>query len=153
MTNQLLPMWTIETKFARLTNEECRRFLGFVALLKGGFEPFLWKDPEDFKEVGAPCSLISGSKYQAFMRFGDYLEPAEYIEDVTVYVDGKKYAPSGYTVTNGVITFNSAQSATAKITADYTYYWKVRFKDDSATITAKFINFNDSKSFKLVTVR
>lgn len=57
LTNQLLPCWTIETKFAHLDNDEARRFLGFVASVKGGFEPFLWKDPEDHKAWGkyAPC--------------------------------------------------------------------------------------------------
>lgn len=52
MTNLLLPNWTIETKFAYLTNAEYRKLLGFVALVKGAFEPFLWLDPEDHAAKG-----------------------------------------------------------------------------------------------------
>ena len=40
LTTQLLPNWTIETKFQILTDEQYRKLLGFVALLKGAHIPF-----------------------------------------------------------------------------------------------------------------
>lgn len=155
LTNQLLPCWTIETKFAHLNDEEARRFLGFVASVKGGFEPFLWKDPEDHKAAGQVCAMSEPGKYQAVIPMGDFLEPCEYIEDVTVYVDGTKQDQARYSVANGMIIFHDgvAPAAGAVVKADYTYYFKVRFKDSSAGITAIFNNFNQSKTFKLMTAR
>ena len=57
LTTQLLPNWTIETKFQILTDEQYRKLLGFVALLKGAHIPFLWLDPEDYEEKGIQLPL------------------------------------------------------------------------------------------------
>lgn len=153
MTNLLLPNWTIETKFTYLTNEQYRQLFGFVALVKGAFEPFLWLDPEDNHETGVQLSATKSGMYQAVMKMGDYIEPVEYIEDVTVYVDGEKQDSTAYTVSNGYIVFNTAPVSTSIVTADYTYWWKVMFKDDGITVENTFTNINKSKSFKLLTVR
>lgn len=155
MTNQLLPCWTIETKFAHLTDKECRQFLGFVASVKGGFEPFLFKDPEDHEAKGQRLAMSSPGNYQGVIPMGDFLEPCEYIEDVTVYVDGTEVSSSAYEVDGGMVRFKDGQAPNtgAVVTADYTYYFKVRFKDSSASITAVFMNINQSKTFKLITAR
>lgn len=153
MTNLLLPNWTIETKFAYLTNEEYRKLLGFVALVKGAFEPFLWLDPEDHEAKGVRLAASSSGKYQAVMILGDYIEPVEYIEKVSVYVNGNKQTTDTYTTNNGYIIFETPPPAGAVVTADYTYWWKVMFKDDGITIENVFTNINKTKSFKLVTVR
>ena len=153
LTTQLLPNWTIETKFQILTDEQYRKLLGFVALLKGAHIPFLWLDPEDYEEKGIQLPLITDGAYQAVMKMGDYVEPVEYIEKVTVYVDGVKQASSAYTVTGGTVKFKTAPVGTAKVTADYTYYWKVMFADDGIDIERQYLNINKSKTFKLEVVR
>ena len=152
MTNQLLPQWTIEATYPALSDEEARGLLGFYALVKGAHEPFLWLDPEDHEEKGAPLLSVAPGKYQAVMRIGEYTEATEYIENVTVYADGKVVAPSFYTVTNGVIIFREAPPAASLLTADYTYYWKVMFKSDSFTVEKLFANINKA-SFTLVSAR
>lgn len=153
MTNLLLPNWTIETKFVYLTDDEYRKLLGFVALCKGAFEPFLWKDPEDYQEKNRQLPMVTAGTYQAIMAMGDYVEPVEYIENVTVWVDGQLQKSSAYSVVNGCIVFKTAPGATAIVKASYTYWWKVMFKDDGLTIEKVFQNINKTKSFKLVTVR
>jgi hypothetical protein len=153
MTNLLLPNWTISTKFKSLTNDQYRTLFGFVALVKGAFEPFLWLDPEDHEERKIQLPTVTTGTYQAVMKMGDYVEPVEYIEDVTVYVDGKKQQSSLYTIVNGCIVFRTDPASTAVVTADYTYYWKVMFKDDEMEIENVFTDINKSKSFKLTTVR
>lgn len=153
MTNLLLPNWTIETKFVYLTDDEYRKLLGFVALCKGAFEPFLWKDPEDYQEKNRQLPMVTAGTYQAIMAMGDYVEPVEYIDGVTVWVDGQLQKDTAYTVVNGCIVFKTAPSATAIVKASYTYWWKVMFKDDGLTIEKVFQNINKTKSFKLVTVR
>lgn len=153
LTNQLYPEWTITAKLAKLTNEEARKLMGFAALLKGAHTPFLWLDPEDYEEKGIQLPLITTGTYQAVMKMGDYVEPVEYIEKVTVYIDGVKQASSAYTVTGGTVKFKTAPASTAKVTADYTYYWKVMLADDGIETENIFIDFNKSKTFKMVTVR
>lgn len=153
LTTQLLPNWTIETKFQILTDEQYRKLLGFVALLKGAHIPFLWLDPEDYEEKGIQLPMIAPGVYQAVMKMGDYVEPVDYIENVTVYIDGVKQSSGTYSVTNGVVKFSVSPSASSKVTADYTYYWKVMFADDGIDIERQYLNINKSKTFKLEVVR
>lgn len=123
------------------------------ALVKGAFEPFLWLDPEDHAAKGVRLTAASPGKYQAVMTMGDYIEPVEYIENVSVYVNGTKQKAAAYTTNNGYIVFDTPPPAGAVVTADYTYWWKVMFKDDGVTIETVFENINKTKSFKLTTVR
>lgn len=153
MTSQLMPEWTITARLGRLSDKEARQLMGFVALLKGAHEPFLWLDPEDNKERGVRLGMIFPGTYQAVMRMGDYVEPVYYIEDVTVYADGTKVDPSMYSVSDGTIRFSGAPPASAAITASYTYYWKVMFAEGGMETENIFYNFNRSKTFKMVTVR
>ncbi|WP_044503169.1 DUF2460 domain-containing protein [Megasphaera massiliensis] len=153
MTNQLLPNWTIETKFAYLTDDEYRKLFGFVALVKGAFEPFLWLDPDDQKETRSALPMVTPGTYQAVMRLGPYVEPVEYIDQVRVYVDGVEQSPTKYTVNNGYIVFKAAPVSTAVVTADYRYWWRVMFKDDGITTERIFEKISKTKSFKLTTVR
>lgn len=153
MTNQLYPQWIISAKLLHLTREEANELMGFVALLKGNYEPFLWLDPEDFEEKGVQLPMVSPGVYQAVMRIGGYTEPVDYIENVTVYIDGVKQSSGTYSVTNGMVKFSVSPSASSKVTADYTYYWKVRFAQDEMEIQNIFVNLNDSKTFKMVSAR
>lgn len=153
MTNQLYPKWKISVLIQPLTDEDARTLMGFVAARKGGYEPFFWLDAEDYQEKGITVPRISAGVYQAVMKMGEYVEPVDYIENVTVYVNGTKQATSKYTVEDGYIRFATSPAASAVVTADYDYYWHVRFDDDGMGINHIFDNINKSERFKLVTVR
>lgn len=153
LSNQLYPKWKISVLIQPLTDADARTLMGFVAARKGGYEPFLWKDAEDCHEQGVTLAKISNTKYQAVAKFGSYVEPVEYIENVEVFVNGTKKAASTYTVSNGYITFSTAPASGATVTANYDYYWKVRFNDDGMGIDHIFDNINRSQRFKLVTAR
>lgn len=154
MTNQLYPEWTIKTKLVALTDAETRTLMGFVALRKGAYEPFYWYDPEDNTATAQRLATVtSGLVYQCVIPVGGYSEPAEYTEVTAVYVNGTAVSSSTYTVSNGVVTFTSSVGSSATVTADYTYWWKVRFDDDGMGITHVFDDINNSDSFSLVTVR
>lgn len=153
LSNQLYPKWKISVIIQPLTDADARTLMGFVAARKGGYEPFLWKDAEDYHEQGIALAKVDSTKYQAVARFGNYVEPVEYIENVEVFVNGTKRAASTYTVSNGYVTFNSAPASGATVTANYDYYWKVRFDDDGMGIEHIFDNINRSQRFKMVTAR
>lgn len=145
MCNQSLPSWTIETKFNMLTDADYRQLLGFVASVKGGFEPFLWLDPEDYQETDVPLTADSEGYFQAVMRMGEWQEPVEGITDLTV---GEQKI-DGANIDGGRFTFDGATN----IRASYKYYWLVRFADDAMSIERIFYGINKSKSFKLEVVR
>lgn len=150
MTSQLYPAWTITASYPAITDAEAAELLGFVALLKGSFEPFLWLDPEDNRAIGQTLAEVASGKYQAVIKMGEYVEPAEYIEDVAVYVGGVKQDASKYTVADGYITLKTPTSEVVK--ADYTYYWRVMLADDGLSITKKFLNVNTA-TIKMVVAR
>jgi len=152
LTNQIYPKWKISVLIQPLTDDEARALMGFVAARKGGYEPFLWKDAEDYHEHGIALAKISATVYQAVAKFGNYVEPVEYIENEKIYVNGTLQT-TGYTVSNGYVTFASAPASGAVVTADYDYYWKVRFDDDGMGIEHIFDNINRSQKFKMVTAR
>lgn len=151
MTNQLYPEWTITATLPAITDEEARVLLGFVAGLKGAYEPFLWLDPEDYKAEGVRLMPVN-DYYQAMIVMGDYSEPAEHIENVTIFVDGIRQKPEAYTVSNGIIRFKQDVAPTAKVIAWYTYYWKVMLADDGLTINKIFADVNKC-DLKMVVAR
>lgn len=153
LSNQLYPKWKISVLIQPLTDAEARTLMGFVAARKGGYEPFLWKDAEDYHEQGTTLAKISSTVYQAVAKFGVYVEPVEYIENVEVYVNGTKQSITDYSVSNGYVVFNAPTDTGATVTANYDYYWKVRFDDDGMGIDHIFDNINRSNRFKLVTAR
>ena len=151
MTTWAYPQWIISTQFAYLSPEDYRQIMGFFASLKGGLTPFLWWDPEDHEEKGIRLGLGRDGEWQALRQWGDYLEPVAHVEDVKLYADG---APVGrVTSDKGVIRTSDSVGADAVITADYTYYWKVRLAEDRFTTEATFQDIFKSKTMKLETVR
>lgn len=150
LTNQLYPEWTISASLPMVTDTEANELQGFVALLKGSYEPFLWLDPEDNRAEDQVLAEVTSGKYQAVIKMGEYVEPAEYIEDVAVYVGGVKQDPSQYSVADGYITLKTPTSEVVK--ADYTYYWRVMLADDGLTVTKVFKDIN-KVSLKLVVAR
>lgn len=147
-TNQLLPSWSISIKYAWLTDADYREIMGFVALLRGAHEPFYWLDPEDYQETGMQIPNISGRTYQCVMKFGDYVEAVDYVDQLKVYVDGTLQASSAYTVNGGAVTFKSALPSGAIVTADYRYYWKVHIPADGISIDHVFYNLKQSGTIK-----
>lgn len=150
MTTWQYPQYVITTEFAYLTPEQYRELMGFFSLVKGGHEPFLFLDPEDYEEINIPLGRGRDGQWQALRRVGDYLEPVAYVEDVILYADGVRV--DGAFSDDGVIRCTGTVAPDAVITADYTYYWKVRL-DGSFTAEAVFQDIFKSKSMKLVTVR
>lgn len=151
MTNWKYPQYTISTEFEVLTPAQYKELMGFYSKTKGGTVPFLWLDPEDNAEKGIQLGTGSMGSWQAVRKFGDFLEPVYHIENLTLYANG---SPIRAVSDKGVIKLATGQTVApnAVITADYTYYWLVRFSGD---MTAEYIftNVYKSKSFKLVSTR
>lgn len=154
LTRWAYPKWEIDTHFALLTPEGADSLFGFFASLKGAYEPFLWLDPEHNKvkdiQIGTGDNVTAS--FQAIKKFGGYVEPTKDVKADTleVKVNGVKVKSS---VKDGLITLETIPKQGEKITASYTYYWRVRLSDDSFGIEVLFKDIWKSKSMKLVSVR
>lgn len=150
LTNRKYPKWTIVTKFQTLTDDEKNIMFGFINQIKGAYEPFFFLDPEDNKETNIPLPSLGTNQYQCVMKMGDFVQPVYKVTDLHVFVDGVELPKTKYIESGGVIQLRVAQIG--KITASYTYYWKVIMKNDGFKITAIFKNINQSDNLTLETV-
>jgi len=104
----------------------------FFRQRKGKYDTFFTKFPTEYYTEGE----IIGTGDAAETAFDLDFFPIDIDTDnITIYFDGVAQ-PSGWTPTNNytteiaTITFDSAPSGSVVITADYEYYFQVRFADD-----------------------
>lgn len=147
--------WELKYNFLRQgtlngvdTYAEFEQLLGFFNTLNGAFDTFLFKDPADNTAINQAIGIGDGSTtaFQLASNFGNYVQPILAPNVVTaIKVNSSVQAPTSYTVNKwgsaapGVINFNSAPAAGGIVTADFTYYFPVRFVDDT-------LKFNQSLS-------
>lgn len=137
MIEQVYPSWKISLDYRALSDEEAQTLQGFFCLRKGSFEPFLFKSFEYHKAEKQRLGTNADGSYQCVANIGGYVEPVQYVENVTVYVNGTK--TTNFTVTNGRIVLSGAGGT---LTADYDYYLKVHFAGD-LTISHILDNVNN----------
>ena len=82
------------------------------------------------------------------MKFGDYVEAVDYVDQLKVYVDGVLKASTQYSVNNGAVTFNSDLPSGSVVTASYRYYWKVHLPADGISIDHILNNFKQTGTIK-----
>jgi uncharacterized protein (TIGR02217 family) len=156
VADQILPVWiwTLTYPFLRDAHDtrgqgglgvgydELRTLAGFFLQQQGSFQPFLFDDPTDdtvtAQAIGTGNS--SATVFQLVRSFGGFTEPVVAPNAVTaIYFNGVLQSASHYSVdpATGVVTFTTAPPTGQAITADFTYYFRVRFADD----TSEFENF------------
>ena len=76
----------------------------------------------------------------------------------TVYVDGVAQG-SGFTISQwgatvpGVLTFGSAPGAGKLVSISYSYYWPVRFDDDSLDFNKFMVNLYELKKMSFTSIK
>ena len=111
-------------------------------LCQGAFRPFLFEDPSDRRVVGQPIGTgdASTTVFQLQRAIGARLPGGGFFEPISapnvvsaVYFDGITQNPASYNVDpeSGLVTFATAPGSGLIITADFTYYFRCRFTDDS----------------------
>lgn len=123
--------------------DELRQLAGFFLARRGSFESFLFNDPTDNLATDETIGVGDGSNvnFQLYRSFGPYQErmtapiPASVVlKDNGVTVTSGTYVVSSLT---GVVVFLSPPASGHTITATFSYYFRVRFSEDSA----EFENF------------
>lgn len=122
--------------------DELRTLAGFFLEQQGALLPFLFDDPSDDGVSGQALGTgdASTAAFQLVRTMGGFAEPITAPNAVgAVYLDGVVQSPSAYTVdaTTGLVTFATPPPAGQAVTADFTYWFRVRFAAD----IAEFENF------------
>jgi uncharacterized protein (TIGR02217 family) len=162
VVDQPNPIWTWTLTYSMLRDQndtrapsgpgvgydELRTLMGFFLQQQGTFQPFLFDDPTDDHASAQAIGTGDGSTtvFQLVRTMGAALPSGGFAEPITapntvstIYFDGVRQDASGYSVdgTTGLVTFSSPPPSGQLVTADFTYFFRVRFADD----TADFENF------------
>ncbi len=142
------PLWQFTLAFAFLRDspaagfDELRTLMGFYLSCQGAYGTFLFQDPSDDQitgqYLGTGNSSVPVFPLQRTMGTalpgGGFVEPIVAPNLVTaVYFDGITQSPSSYSVDpdTGLITFVTPPATGLVVTADFTYWFRCRFVDDS----------------------
>ena len=122
--------------------DELRILAGFFLQQQGALQPFLFDDPTDDIAAAQPLGTGDSSRtaFQLLRHMGGFAEPITAPNTVSaIYFDGIQQSAANYTVdaATGSVTFATPPPAGQLVTADFTYWLRVRFADD----TAEFENF------------
>ena len=164
------PLWQFTLVFDFLRDnpaagfDELRTLMGFFMLCQGAFGTFLFQDPSDDRvsgqQIGTGDTLRTVFQLQRTMGEtlpgGGFLEPIVAPNVVSaVYFNGIVQDPVGYSVdpTTGLVTFNIAPGSGLIITADYSYYFRCRFIDDSYAFENFMFRLWQLKKLTFISVR
>lgn len=133
---------------------------GFYLQMQGRFGTFLFDDPQDDTVYGQPIASGDGTTttFQLIRTRGGFTEPiqAPFTDPPPiVYLNGvrKNYGTDYSVDAIGQIVFVVAPGGGTNITSDFSYYWLVRFDDDSAEYEEFMYQLWKLKSVKLVQVK
>jgi uncharacterized protein (TIGR02217 family) len=164
------PLWQFTLVFDFLRDnpaagfDELRTLMGFFMLCQGAFGTFLFQDPSDDRvsgqQIGTGDTLRTVFQLQRTMGEtlpgGGFLEPIVAPNVVSaVYFNGIVQDPAGYSVDpmTGLVTFNIAPGSGLIITADYSYYFRCRFIDDSYAFENFMFRLWQLKKLTFISVR
>jgi uncharacterized protein (TIGR02217 family) len=164
------PLWQFTLVFDLLRDnpaagyDELRTLMGFFMLCQGAFGTFLFRDPSDDRVAGQQIGvgIASTTVFQlrramgATLPGGGFQEPILAPNVVTaVYLNGITQTPANYSVepNTGLVTFVTAPSSGLIISADFSYYFRCRFVEDSYTFENFMFQLWQLKKLTFISVR
>ncbi len=137
--------------------DELRTLAGFFLQQQGALQPFLFDDPTDNAVMGQPLGAGDSSRtdFQLLRTMGSFAEPVTAPNTVSaVYFDGILQPVADYILdaATGLVTFAAPPPAGQIVAADFTYYFRVRFSDDSAEFENFMIQLWQARQIKLQSV-
>jgi uncharacterized protein (TIGR02217 family) len=142
------PVWNFALTFSYLPTADFNTLLAFFLARQGSFDTFLYSDPTDNSVWAGYFGTGTGSQtvYQLERAIAGGGSGNDFFEPVTapnalgaIYLNGVVQSPSGYSVdpASGLVTFASPPAPGLSITADFSFFFRCRFADD----TSEFENF------------
>lgn len=115
---------------------ELKTLGGFFLNRYGSLQAFLFDDPSDDSMTAQGFGTGDGATqgFQLVRTWGGFIEPVQNINAVAaVYDNASLVNPANYSVgSTGIVTFATPPVAGHALTADFTFYYRCRFKDDVA---------------------
>lgn len=156
--------WELTFDFLRTdpTYQELQQLLAFFDLRRGSGDSFLFADPDDNQVTGQGIGAGDGATtaFQLLRAFGGYTEPVLAPNVVAaVYINAVLQSGASWTVSPwgttapGVLTFVAAPVVGAVITADFTYYFPVRFMDDTMVFSKFLATIYDGRKVGLISLK
>jgi uncharacterized protein (TIGR02217 family) len=171
VVDQPNPLWTWTLTYQVLRDgndaraagggyDELRTVMGFFLQQQGAAGAFLFDDPTDDAVTGQPIGIgnASASVFQLVRSMGTGLAGGGSAEPVTapntvsaICFNGVRQSASTYSIDaeTGLVTFASPPPSGRAITADFTYWFRVRFSDDSAEFENFMVRLWSLKQIKL----
>lgn len=137
------PLWTFNLSYEVLkggtAGTDISTMIGFFLARKGQFDSFLYSDPSDNSVTAQTFGTGDGitKTFQIMRAIGGFSEPIQNLNGAPVLYDNGSVIASGYTLSNGLVTFAAAPAAGHALTWTGGFYYRVRFTKDSS----EFNNF------------
>lgn len=136
---------------------------GFFEQMLGGWDSFLYTDPDDYSVTnqGVGVGNASTLAFQLSRGQGGFAEPVyapNLSQPFNLYLNGVLQT-TGYSVsqwgsnTPGVVTFVSPPGSGVVITATFQYYWPVRFDDDTLDFEKFMSNLWNLKKMSFMSIK
>jgi uncharacterized protein (TIGR02217 family) len=150
------------------TYNELKTLMGFYMQRQGAAQTFLYSDPTDNAVVKEAIGIGNGSNkvFQLYSSYGGFLMPRKDIRPrgvitpvLEIYLDNVAQDHAAYSVAtsdSGIVTFVSAPGSNKVITASFSFYYRVRFKEFSEgdeSFTRIFDKWWEAKKISLLMVR
>lgn len=144
------PIWEYDLTYEFLRDDvtaEFKTLCGFFLARQGGFDTFLFKDPDDYLVTGGELGVADGVTTQFYFKrtMGSFAEKVGQVDNgttINVYDNGVLKTGGGvdYTLTlPNSIVFTTSPAAGHVITADFQFFFNLRFQED----TVDFEKFAD----------
>ena len=157
---QSYPIWSYGLSFNYLsddntTNCDIQKLAGFILSRQGAFDDFLFNDITDNTALNQAVAVGDGitKQFQLVRNYGGYIEPIRGLLVAPIMkINGVINAAFTWT-TKGVITFTVVPAAAAIITWSGTFYYRVRFTEDSLDLSNDMYRIWSSKSVGFISVK
>ncbi len=141
VANYAYPLWKWEMSYELLRETqgyaELQALCGFFLARSGSFDTFLFADPAESNTAsGDTLGVGDGftTEYPITKSYAGFIEPVGYVDITTLQVmlDGVQvFSPTTWTlVTPNTLLFAVPPAKGVVVSADYTWYYRVRFGED-----------------------
>jgi uncharacterized protein (TIGR02217 family) len=137
---------------------EMATLAGFFNACQGGFDSFLYADPDDYTVTAQVLGVgdASNKLFQLVRTWGGFVEPVYDVNSAPlIYVNGVlQTLTTHYTVSvTGLVTFVTAPGAGLSVTWTGTYYRRMCFSQDVAEFSQFMKNLWSLKTLEMLTAK
>lgn len=151
------PIYKIKLKYEFLRSgaqAELQALMGFYNARQGSFDSFLLNDASDNTVTDQAFGTGNGVKtqFQLVRTYGGFAEPIAYVNGAAV-IKSNGTVVSNYTIANGVVTFAAAPAVGAVLTWSGSFYYRVRFANDTLDFQQVYRQIWSAGTVDLMTVK